>query len=253
MCAQHVHLADLVKVTLISPLCLYLKTTVAVIEGNLLTGNLSTNDFDGDGDLLSYSALGAAQNGTLILNTNGSFSFLPNDGFFGSESVGYLVCDDNGNCASATLTIDVLTSNTGPAVVSSAFTIDEDEILSSSLLGFVTDAEGGIFTFTTIQTPAQGSIQWLSNGNFVFTPSQNFYGNDSFTYRVCDNGLLCAEATVSITIQPVNDAPVVSAFTYVAFEDMSASENIGEFDFDKKSLWYRLLSAIFAYPIQECT
>ena len=219
--------------------------SLAVIEGNLLTGNLSTNDFDGDGDLLSYSALGVAQNGTLVLNTNGSFSFLPNDGFLGSESVGYLVCDGNGNCASATLNIDVLTSNTGPSVVSSAFTIDEDETLSSSLLEFVTDAEGGIFTFITLEAPAQGSIQWLSNGNFVFTPSQNFYGNDSFTYRVCDNGLLCAEATVSITIQPVNDAPVVSAITYVAFEDMSASENIGEYDFDieNEAISYQLISS----------
>ena len=218
--------------------------SLAIVEGNTLTGNVSTNDSDGDGDPLSYSILSAAQNGVLSLNTDGTFSFIPNIGFLGNETINYMVCDDNGNCASATLTIDVLTSNTDPTVVSSTFTIDEDEILSSSLLEFVTDAEGGIFTFTTLEAPAQGNIQWLGNGHFNFTPAPNFNGNDSFTYRVCDNGLLCAEATVSITIQPVNDAPISSAITYVAYEDATSSENIGEYDFDieNEAISYQLIS-----------
>jgi hypothetical protein len=218
--------------------------SLAVIEGNLLIGNLSSNDSDGDGDLLNYTAFGVGQNGLLTLNVNGSFTYLPNSGFLGNESIGYMVCDENGNCASAVLSIDVLTSNTAPIATSGSFTIQEDETLMSSLLPYVVDTEGGNFTFITLTAPSQGNIQWLNNGDFIFTPTPNFFGNDSFTYRVCDNGLLCAEAVVSLTILPINDAPVITTSTLYVNEDELLNQNIGtnDFDIEGDAITYQLIT-----------
>ena len=204
----------------------------AVIEGNLLTGNAAANDSDGDGDILTYTAFNTAQNGALNFNSNGSFTYVSNMGFIGSESINYMVCDDNGNCASATLSIDVLTSNTAPLAAPASASTNEDAALNGNLLTSITDAEGGVFTFTTLNQPAHGTLQWLTNGNYLFTPNANFYGDDSFLYRACDNGGLCAEAAVTITISPVNDAPASTVVPITLNEDESFNALIGNGSFD---------------------
>ncbi len=216
----------------------------AVIEGNLLTGNAAANDSDGDGDILTYTPFNTAQNGALNFNSNGSFTYVSNVGFIGNESINYMVCDDNGNCASATLSIDVLTSNTAPLAAPTSTTTNEDTALNGNLLTSITDAEGGVFTFTTLSQPEHGTLQWLTNGNFVFTPDANFYGEDSFVYRACDNGGLCAEATVTITISPVNDAPMAMVGPITLNEDDSFNSLIGNgsFDVEGDALSYEMIA-----------
>jgi VCBS repeat-containing protein len=204
----------------------------AVIQGNLLTGNAASNDSDGDADVLTYTAINSAQNGVLNFSSNGSFTYLPDIGFIGTESINYTVCDDTGNCGSATITIDVLTSNTAPFAAPASASINEDAVLNGNLLTSITDAEGGSFTFTTLSQPAHGTLQWLSNGNYVFTPDVNFNGEDTFIYRACDNGGLCAEAIVTISINPINDAPVAVVESITLNEDESFNQLIGAGSFD---------------------
>lgn len=206
--------------------------SLAVIEGNTLSNDVSTNDFDGDGDVLIYSTLNAAINGVLNFNSDGTFNYLPNTGFLGNESISYIVCDDNGNCASAVLSIDVLTSNTAPIALAIAQEINEDESISANLISNVVDAEGGVFLFTTVQAPQFGELQWLGNGNYIYTPALNYFGSDSFMYSVCDNGGLCAESQVSLTIESVNDAPIASISYTETNEDETLVQNIGLGDSD---------------------
>ena len=217
--------------------------SVAVVEGNLLTGDLSANDSDGDGDPLSYTPFGTAQNGILNLNLDGTFSFMPNLGFLGNESFSYLVCDPNGNCASATLSIDVLTSNTAPTALSSALTLDEDELTTASLLENIIDSEGGSFTFTTLEAPEFGTLQWLENGNYIYNPNPNFFGSDYFTYRVCDNGSLCADAQVNLTVIAVNDAPITTISSIEVEEDAILIQNISAdvYDAEGDAITYELI------------
>jgi VCBS repeat-containing protein len=199
--------------------------SIAVIEGNLLSGDVSVNDSDGDSDPLIFELLSNVQNGTINFNSNGTFSYMPDNGFIGSETLAYLVCDDNNNCSSASLTIDVLTSNTAPIAQSSAITINEDEVLSGNLLSNITDAEGGIFTFTTLQAPEHASLLWQANGAFTLTPDANYNGQDSFEFRACDNGGLCADATITITINAINDPPVFTLTALFVAEDESITTN----------------------------
>src|SRR5262249_46483572 len=56
-----------------------------------------------------------------------------------------------------------------------------------------------------------GSLTMNADGSFTYSPSANFNGSDSFTYKA-DDGLLDSNvATVSITINPVQDPPVANA------------------------------------------
>ncbi len=207
----------------------------AVIQGNILNGNLSINDSDGDGDALTYTASNAAQHGSFALSPNGAFSYNANTGFIGAEVITYSVCDNFGNCATATLTIDVLTNNTPPVASAFSANINEDQNLNATLINAVEDAQGGLLSFTTLQAPAHGVLNWLSNGNFQYIPAPNFFGGDSFEYRVCDNGGLCDQSTVSITVEAVNDAPVIGEETMSTSEDMSTTLNIASNDTEIES------------------
>ncbi|MFM2201100.1 MAG: hypothetical protein RL040_300, partial [Bacteroidota bacterium] len=64
-------------------------------EDTTITGNVLDNDNDADGDVLSTTLLSNASNGTITLNGDGSFTYVPNSNFFGSDSGSYIVCDDN--------------------------------------------------------------------------------------------------------------------------------------------------------------
>jgi len=206
--------------------------SLATIQGNMLTGNLSLNDFDGDGDALTYTALNLPLNGTYTLNANGSFSYTANIAFIGTEIIQYTVCDNFGNCSSASLTIDVLTSNTAPLANVLSTSTNEDQILQATLLNSVTDEQGGAMQFTTIVSPAHGTITWNNNGSFNYSPNPNYVGSDSFTYQVCDNGGLCDQSQVLISVITVNDAPQIGADVLNAYEDENAAINIALNDAD---------------------
>ena len=205
---------------------------IIVVENTAVSGDVSLNDSDGDNDVLTFTALNNPSQGTWSLSQFGTFSYLPSVGFLGEVSIDYQVCDETGRCDTATLTINVVTANTAPSAINSDFTLTEDTPLSQSLTAFLTDGEGGSFTYTTLTAPAFGSVQWLAGNTFVYTPQLNFTGTDNFTYRVCDSGNLCAEATVSLVISAVNDAPLLVNDALSLNEDSGLTVSIASNDIE---------------------
>jgi len=82
-----------------------------------------------------------------------------------------------------------------------------------------TDADGDPLTAALVDGPANGDLAFFPDGSFHYLPDPNFHGTDSFTYRASDGVLQSASATVTITVTPVNDAPVAQIDTYVTDED----------------------------------
>jgi len=95
-----------------------------------------------------------------------------------------------------------------------------------------TDAEGDALTVSIIGGPANGSLVQNGDGSLTYTPQANYIGTDSFTYRVDDGVLDSNEATVSIQIRPVNDAPVAVADSYSTDEDVPLSFDVRQNDTD---------------------
>jgi gliding motility-associated-like protein len=182
-----------------------------------VSGNILSNDSDGNNDALivNTTPIVSPANGTLMLNTDGTFTYTPNAGFNGTDSFSYEVCDDAtpSQCDQAIATITVNSVNDAPVLTKELVTVDEDGVVGGTLQDNVTDEDSNGFTFSLVSTtnPAtEGVFTLNSDGTYSFTPADNFNGMLLITFEVCDNGnpSACSQETIEITIDPVNDAPV---------------------------------------------
>ena len=188
-----------------------------------LTGVL-INDFDVDGDLLSALLVDTTTNGLLTLNANGAFAYLPNTNFHGVDHFTYRATDGLATSAVALVTIAVLPVNDVPVANNDNYTVNEDSVLTISAPGVLvndSDIDGDTLSAVTPSNPSHGTVVLNANGSFTYTPSANYHGPDSFTYRATDGAATSAVATVSITVLPVNDPPVVNDDSYSADEDVT--------------------------------
>ncbi|MDQ3536588.1 MAG: Ig-like domain-containing protein, partial [Bacteroidota bacterium] len=173
------------------------------------------NDSDIEDDLLVVSAtlITAPSHGNLVLNQNQTFTYTPDFNYVGSDSFVYELCDDGtpSMCSSASVNIDVKYINYPPIAIDIQVTTSEDEPILINVMGNNSDPDGDEINLSqnTTTPPQHGKIQKSGNG-FLYTPDLNYFGTDSFVYRICDNGTpsLCATATVYVAITPINDAPI---------------------------------------------
>jgi len=98
--------------------------------------------------------------------------------------------------------------NLAPTVADDGFNGDEDQTLFGNVSGNDSDADGPAYTAQVVDGPAHGALTLNANGSFSYTPTENYHGADSFTYRVSDGFSLSGIATVSLSLASVNDAPV---------------------------------------------
>ena len=76
------------------------------------------------------------------------------------------------------------------------------------------DVDDPDLTFAIVSGPANGTLGPISGGSIIYTPSPNFYGSDSFTFKVSDGTAESIVAMVLITVAPVNDPPVANGDAY---------------------------------------
>ena len=89
-----------------------------------------------------------------------------------------------------------------------------------------TDVDGDALNAMLVSGPAHGSLTLNADGSFTYTPTANYNGPDSFTYKANDGQADSNVATVSINVGAVNDAPVASADSIAATEDTPARGNV---------------------------
>ncbi len=115
--------------------------------------------------------------------------------------------------------------NDRPTAVADAYPVNEGASLNVSaagVLGNDTDPEGNPLTASLVSTTSYGALTLNPDGSFSYTPGADFFGSDSFTYRASDGMAASTPATVTITVNPVNDVP---SFTKGA--NQSVNENSG--------------------------
>jgi len=193
------------------------------------------NDYDVDGDPLTAVLVSGPAHGTLALNPDGSFTYTPAENFCGEDSFTYKAYDGALYSNVATVRIMVTCVNDAPVAQDDSYTTSEDTPLvvpAPGVLGNDYDVDGDPLTAVLVSGPAHGTLALNPDGSFTYTPSENFCGEDSFTYKAYDGALYSNVATVRITVTCVNDAPVANDDEATVPEDSSVTIPVLGNDYD---------------------
>ncbi|MEP1587141.1 MAG: tandem-95 repeat protein [Tateyamaria sp.] len=190
-------------------------------EDTSITVDLLANDTDVDGDELTVtSATVPAEQGTLVDNGDGTVTFTPAENFNGEATISYEISDSNGGTDTAIHTIDVGAVNDGPDAVNDSDVTDEDTPITVDLLANDTDLDGDTLTVTGATVPEnQGTLVDNGDGTVTFNPAENFNGEVTISYAITDGNGGTDTAIHTITVTPVNDAPVAVDDIAETFED----------------------------------
>lgn len=166
------------------------------------------NDSDVDGDdTLSIAAVTQPADGTVIIASSGKYlQFQPSAGFAGVTTFTYTLSDGHGGTSTATVTVTV---DARPIAVDDAFTVDEDAPPTElDVLANDHDPENERLTLIEVSRLSSGGGQaWLADGKIMYRPSKDFNGTATFMYTLYDTQGGTASATVTVTVNPVEDPP----------------------------------------------
>ena len=219
-----------------------------IAEDTVATGNVLDNDSDIDNDLSvvsfevdgnSYSAGTSVtlDDGSLVINSDGSYTFTPNENWNGTvPTVTYTV----NTGSSATLTIVVTPVDDASVLADDSNTIPEDTVATGNVLDNDADidndlsvvsfeVEGSTYSTGTSVTLDDGSLVINSDGSYTFTPDENWNGTvPVITYTVSTG----SSATLTIVVTPVDDASVLADDSNTIPEDTVATGNVLDNDAD---------------------
>ncbi|MFY8282904.1 tandem-95 repeat protein [Pseudoalteromonas sp. SSMSWG5] len=190
------------------------------------------NDVDVDSELLVKNVTVTKDPSHGVLNIDsesGQITYTPQSNYFGSDGFSYAVKDEQSlmsNIAPVNLTIKSI--NDAPIANNDTAVILEDTLHNINVLGNDSDVDGSLdeSSIEIVNAPLQG-IAIASQGVISYTPNANSNGEDTFTYRVKDDlGEWSNAARVSLTVTPVNDAPLANNDTVQINEDESIVINV---------------------------
>jgi VCBS repeat-containing protein len=170
--------------------------SVTTDEDTAKTGTLAGTD--ADGDALTFSKVSDPSHGTVTIASNGSYTYTPTANYNGTDSFTFKVNDGTVDSVDATVSITVSAVNDAPVGTAVSITTDEDTAKTGTLAG--TDVDGDALTFSKVSDPSHGTVTIASNGSYTYTPTANYNGTDSFTFKVNDGAVDSESATVSITV-----------------------------------------------------
>jgi hypothetical protein len=157
------------------------------------------NDVDPDSpvDPTSVSIVDIPSNGSLTVNSaTGEMTYTPNDGFYGTDTFTYRICDDLGACGEATVTVDVDGAPiTQPDTVFTTLANPVDvDVLAND-----TDPDSALdpTSLAIIDPPVNGTTTVLA-GMVTYTPNDPITAQDSFMYQICDVEGVCSSETAYV-------------------------------------------------------
>ncbi len=176
---------------------------------------------------------GTSASGTVAV-VGSNVVFTPSPAVNGPRTFTYIVTDSGTPAQSATGTVTVNLAAVNDAPVAGADNVSTNEdtqlvITTASLLAndapgrpAATDETGQTLSITAVGKPAAttGTVT-LAGGNITYVPALNFNGTETFTYTVLDSGGASSTGTVTVTVNPINDAPIAGTDAVVAFKGVA--------------------------------
>ncbi|MCZ2297201.1 tandem-95 repeat protein, partial [Vibrio parahaemolyticus] len=176
-------------------------------EDTAVTIDVLVNDSDVEGDVLSIQSASVPSEQGSVDIVNGKLVFTPAENFNGDATITYIVTDGD-LTDEAKVTVTVTPVNDSPVAVDDTTSIQEDTAVTIDVLTNDTDVDGDKLSIESASVPKEQGTVEVVDGKLVFTPVENFNGHAEIIYTVTD-GELTDEAKVTVTVNPVNDAPTI--------------------------------------------
>ena len=202
--------------------------------------DLVLTGFDVDGDALVFTRVNDPIGGGLS-GAGASLRYEPLVNFADLDRFEFTVSDGQSKSAPATISIEVTNENDAPRAESLAVTMVEDAAAVITLAG--SDDDGDPISSSIVRQPehAQGELV-VAGTTVTYRPVGDYFGTDSFTYKSTDVfGADSPEATVTITVEPVNDAPMAHAQGVSTDEDRPVDVALTGTDTEDSSVSFEIV------------
>lgn len=189
--------------------------------------NILTNDSDLDGDAIVISSITNPKSGTIFLN-NGVLCYTPNPNFNGKDTITYILCENvnNGLCDTAKVFILVNSVEDSPIANDDIAITNEDKQICVNVLNNDNDVDGDPIVLSgTIGGPKHGTVSIVGN-QVCYIPNSNYNGLDTVKVIVCDIKGKCDTSLLTITVLPINDAPLANNDNITTNEDTQVCVNV---------------------------
>ena len=188
-----------------------------VLEDGYIDINLAdliANDYDPEGEPLTFLGLFGGANASVLRLENGLYRVTPGTDYFGSITLTYAITNSSGFAIPTTVSIDVVQVNDNPVAQDNSLALVEDQsitIFRNILLANDVDVDGQAIIFNRIVAVEGIAITDNGIGQLIITPDANRVADAWFDYEIIDSTGATDIARVTITLQSVNDAPVIAA------------------------------------------
>ena len=197
--------------------------TLATQEDTPASGTLKATD--AESDTLTFAIVANGSLGTAVLTNTatGAFTYTPKPNVSGADSFSFKANDGTGDSNIATVTISIAAANDPPVAQNASLATPEDTPVNGILTA--TDPEGAALTYAIVANGSLGTavLTNAASGAFTYTPKPNANGIDSFSFKASDGDGASNLATISITLQAVNDPPSALADTAETNENIPAT------------------------------
>jgi len=202
------------------------------------TRSITLAGSDVEGSALTFQ-VGSPAHGTLT-GTGPTLTYTPAANYHGPDAFTFRAFDGAAFSAPATVAIDVAGLADPPVALPVVRTLSEDVPAAITLLG--SDPDGDVVTYAIVAAPTHGTLSGSAPA-LSYAPAANYNGPDSFTYTVSDGETTTAAATVTITVNPVNDAPVATDDAVVTAEDTPATIALHATDVENQPLSFSIVQS----------
>ncbi len=208
--------------------------TVTTDEDTAVTIDVLANDSDPENDTLTITAASVPTEQGTVAIVDGKLVFTPAENFNGDATISYTTSDGQ-LTDDATVAVTVNPVNDAPVAVNDTVATDEDTAVTIDVLANDSDPENDQLTITNASVPAEQGTVAIVDGKLVFTPAENFHNGDATISYTISDGQLTDDATVAVTVNPVNDAPVAVNDAVSTDEDTAVTIDVLANDSDPEN------------------
>jgi E3 ubiquitin-protein ligase HERC3 len=215
---------------------------ISTLEDTAISTNLPAYDIDGNA--ITFTIVSNGTKGRAIFSdpSNGIFVYTPLPNVNGADVFTYRVNDGVHFSNVASVQVNIVAVNDSPGAMNVSVATLEDTPVSGTLGSVDIDSTALTYSIETNGAKGVATVTDVARGTFTYAPNLNTNGTDSFTFRVNDGSLESNLGTVSVTITPVNDAPVAQNGTLNTIQNVEATGTLVATDVDSPTLVFSIVA-----------